>query len=298
MLVLLSNYLFKDIAAATAEEDEFILSVVHPHVEKVLRTFACKKVAFMREVLAVVQPLDDEAVMHLVLGLPMLGWAAVARGLMQRVLQPTATIEEFLEDREPRNAELIRGVKSSGDEELDRISFRKTLEEVAAGTMVGPFTDLSQVPVDDPAVARRHGIWEQHGDSEAPAVRNIDDLLMGEQNTTAGTWNSHRPTDVDALIAQCRAAIEALKQKRLRGWKSDFAKPYKQVPGAPVQVHLIVLVQWDPASGGTLVGKGGGEGGGGRGGGRGGRGQMLSSINSSNIGRNANERKPPKPKFD
>ena len=130
---------------------------------------------------------------------------------MNRTLPPTSSIDEFLSDREPRNASLIATVRSSGDSQLDRAAFDKTLAVAAAGTMLGPYTSLSHVPVDDPAVAVRKGIWEQHGDAEEASCRNIDDLLHGEQNGTAGTTTSHRPTDADSLIAQTRAVDEFLR---------------------------------------------------------------------------------------
>ena len=57
----------------------------------------------MGELAAVVKPEDDEAIMWLSLGLPMLGWAPAARGLMERNLPATASIDEWLADRIPRN---------------------------------------------------------------------------------------------------------------------------------------------------------------------------------------------------
>ena len=68
--------------------------------------------------------------------------------------------------------------------------------EIAAGTMVGPFVSLSDIPVEEPAVTIRRGIWEQHGDAEHPTVRNIDDLLFGEHNGTVAIVSSTRGGDL------------------------------------------------------------------------------------------------------
>ena len=77
---------------------------MRPDAARVLRAYACKKIAFMREIAAVAHPEDDGSAMLLALGLPMLGWAPPARGLMQRDIEPTTTIAEFMADRGPRNA--------------------------------------------------------------------------------------------------------------------------------------------------------------------------------------------------
>ena len=80
-------------------------------------------------------------------------------------------------------------------------------------------------------------------------MRNIDDLLLGEHNSTAGTVSSHRPTDVDGLVGQLRAVTLAKLLRKLRWWKSDFSKAYKQVPAPPNQMQWVVIVQWDPTTG-------------------------------------------------
>ena len=80
-----------------------------------------------------------------------------------------------------------------------------------------------------------------------PSEMSTDDLLFGEQNLCAGTCNAHKPTDVDALVAQGRAATETFRTSKLKGWKSDYSKAYKQVPNDPFQVFLFIICQWCPA---------------------------------------------------
>ena len=84
------------------------------------------------------------------------------------------------------------------------------------------------------------------GGAVEPIIRNIDDLLFGEQNTTAGYTHSHTPTDVDGLVAQARAIAEYSPSEPLVGWLSDFSKAYKQIPGDPQQLRDVVIAQFDP----------------------------------------------------
>ena len=97
------------------------------------------------------------------------------------------------------------------------------------------------------ALAPRCCIREVHGAAEVPSVRNIDNLVVGGQNSIAGTTAAHRPTDVDGLAAQTRADAEAYPEEDLQGWPSDFKGAFKQVPAVLLFLSLLVLVQYSPA---------------------------------------------------
>ena len=122
----------------------------------------------------------------------------------------------------------------------------KTQEEVDASVLHGPFHSVNEWPFIDPGITPRRGIWECHGDAEVPGVRNIDDLLFGEQTSFAGSTYSCRPTDIDASASQVQFAVKRSPNETLVGWSSYFSKAYKQVPGVPDQVADIVLAQYNP----------------------------------------------------
>ena len=84
-------------------------------------------------------------------------------------------------------------------------------------------------------LAPRKGIWEQRGGAIVPSVRNIDNLLLGGQNSCVGTTFAHRPTDVDMLVAQTGAVGCKYGNEAISGWPSDYKSAYKQVPGVPWQ---------------------------------------------------------------
>ena len=231
------------------KENNEIIERASRTVKAVLTSYKRKNIAFIREVCCVCGPNDLSAVVGMVVGLPMLGWAPPADGLMQRVKEPEQSIEKFVETRISRNMRLVAKASSSGDDVLDKESFQKTMDEVKAGVTVGPFESVEDVPFSSPCLCIRHGIWECHGSAESSTVRNIDDLLSSEQNSTCGTLHSHRPTDVDALVAQSRACAESTPRSKLLAWVSDFAKAFKQIPLDPEQVQYIVIVQYSPMSG-------------------------------------------------
>lgn len=239
----------QNLAAAYADEDKAILEYVHPYVRNVLCAYGVKTLAFMREVGDICGCLDDEAIIYLAIGLPLLGWAPPARGLMSRVRGPECCISDFLEKKSERNAKLIKRLGSSGDNEVDVAAFQKTMEEVKAGVLDGPYASLEATKLTHPCVVPRHGIVEMHGDAVEESIRNIDDLLAGEQNMTVGTLSAHRPTDADGLVAQTRASCERFPSYKLVAWKSDFSKAFKQIPFRPDQHDYVVVAQYSPAAG-------------------------------------------------
>ena len=236
------------LAEATRDEDIRIRELAHPSVRRVLEAYHPKNLAFMREIGYVCGCDDDEVVLRLFVGLPMVGWAPNARGLMRRTRPPLCTIPEWLDGRVARNRKLVHGIRGSGDYRLDYKAYQKTIDEVNQGTMQGPFYDIDAVPIDRPCIAPRVGIWEAHGSAVEPSVRNIDNLLLGEQNFTVGTRAAHRPTDADALVGQARVVADTFPDVELAGWCSDFAKAFKQIPADPQQVGYVVIAQWDPVS--------------------------------------------------
>ena len=227
-------------------DDAEMYDKMNPLVRTVLEAYLKKNISFMRELNFVINPVDFAAISCLVVGLPMIGWTFPAFGLMERLKPQTNSYEDWKADCASRNSLVVAAIQESGDPELDSKAFQKTLDEVEAKVLVGPFYSLEDIPCPNPGIAPRCGIWECHGEAELPEVRNIDNLLLGEQNSTTGSTHSHRPTDVDGLAAQCRAVSRARPGAKLAGWASDFAKAYKQVPGDPTQIEDVVLGQFDP----------------------------------------------------
>ena len=237
------------LAEACADENAELLKLCEPSVARVLQAFGTKNVALMREIAFVCDTNDISSPGLLLIGLPMLGWAPGADGLMPRLKPPLQSVEEFLQSREERNEKILNSIKASTDTELQAEAFRKTTDEVERGVLVGPYMAVEDIPLPDVALVPRHGIWEQHGEAVSPTVRCIDDMLVGEQNETVGTISSHRPTDPDALVAQVRAVRERYHALPLSGWPCDLKSAYKQVPNDPAKLKWCVIVIWSPKHG-------------------------------------------------
>ena len=162
----------RQLAEACADENDRLLSLCAPSVATVLRAFGVKNVVLMRELAFTCRSLDISSPAYLLIGLPMMGWARGAEGLMRRLKPPNCSIEEFLQTKDDRNSKILRSTKASSDPKLDEESYKKTLAEVDRGVLQGPFESLDAVPFRNVALVPRHGIWEQHGGATEQSCRN------------------------------------------------------------------------------------------------------------------------------
>ena len=152
------------LALATAGEDALFLDLV-PLIGKVLWAYTNKNVATMRELWFITQPPDYSAAAALCVGLPMLGWAPPAFGLMRRVKGPGKSYDDWKRGGGARDASIMHRLTGSNDVKLDARAFCKTMEETVSGVLLGPVYSLYEIPCECPGVAPRCGIWEQQGEA-------------------------------------------------------------------------------------------------------------------------------------
>jgi len=179
-----------------------------------------------------------------VLGLRMSGWAEPSSVLPVKVTVPSCDENTYITPTGENNRRVIESMGSSGDVNLDRASWEKSLKEFEVKTLLGPFS-LSEIP-DNVRLLPRRPIWETHGGKIEPSVRNIDDGLFGEQNDTVGLTSVHRPCSVDKLVSRGRQVSLRYPALQLSGFTSDFGGAYRQVPSDPHQSHLFGVTMWDP----------------------------------------------------
>merc|ERR1712159_129474 len=124
---------------------------------------------------------------------------------------------------------------STGDDELDRASWKKTLSEFEDGSLVGPYYSLDEVfqKWGQFRLLPRFPIWEQHGGATEPTCRNIDNGLLGGQNAFIGMQFTNRPADVDLFSGLIRAIMEAFPTSQLLGFTPDFKSAYRQCTANP-----------------------------------------------------------------
>jgi len=226
---------------ATAQEELLLVPRVHHWLRPLV---SARSICLMREISFVVQGPDFCFLADYVLGMPKLGWASHAPGATLRSSPPEASLASLSQDRDAHNNKLMQHAAPTGDGDLDAKSWAKSKAEFEAGALIGPFYDLDEchLPV---RLVTRFPIWECHGASAEWKCRNIDNMLDGGQNSTAGTQHVHIPATLDDLAAITRTMSEAFPDDALAGFPSDFAAAYRQATADPLQAHLCAIVTWD-----------------------------------------------------
>lgn len=114
----------------------------------------------------------------------------------------------------------------SGDPEIDRVVWAKTLEEVKMGWVIGPIED-EDVPSHHP-VSKRSGLLQKRG-----KVRLIDDCTESGVNTCVTTMESPILHTVDVASAAISfwfgACSESGRDLQLQVRTFDLASAYRQV---------------------------------------------------------------------
>jgi len=234
----------------TAHEDKLLLPRVHGWLQPLV---ASKSICLMREITFIVQGPDFNFLVDYVLGMPKLGWASHAPGAVVRGSPPEADMQSLSQGREEHNQKLLRQAAPTGDPELDKLSWKKSKAEFDAHALIGPFYSLEECPWPVRLVPR-FPIWECHGGAAEWKCRNIDNMLDGGQNATAGTQYAHIPATLDDLASITRSVSEAFPHEPLAGFPSDFAAAYRQATADPLQAHLCAIITWDHDSGRPVFG--------------------------------------------
>ena len=100
-------------------------------------------------------------------------------------------------------------------------AWRKTLEEVDAGTLVGSIK-LNDVP-DDYPLSKRFGI------QQGQKIRCIDDFTRSSTNSCVQTCESPKLHTLDVFGALCVMAMASTGERRKwKGWTFDLVGAYRQ----------------------------------------------------------------------
>ena len=114
-------------------------------------------IALVRELQLVAQLQDAAAPAGLVQGLPMLGQAAPARGLMRRYHLPLASIARWESGRVARNMAALESIHSSSDIDLDIAALEKPMVDIGRGVLLRLFEVAEDVVIGTACYVPRRG---------------------------------------------------------------------------------------------------------------------------------------------
>ena len=178
------------------------------------------------------------------------GFSLVGDSPMSSVLPPKlvpATIsKEDLHRQSDKASKALRYMtRSSGDDELDKGLWTKTLAEVDKGWMRGPLP-WDELPTGA-GVSRRFPL------SQSGKVRPIDDLSQSQVNSTVNTFEQATVDGPDVICSYATYLMRCLEAQGLdtclRGRSLDLASAYRQLAIADESLQHSYLSVYDPSSG-------------------------------------------------
>ena len=190
-------------------DDERILASMREDARYIMKT---KRIALLQKII------DDEGYVDTALpadlsrGFDLVGEILHAGGRLPAKLVPaTLPVEELKKNARRSRQAMQYGHGTSGDEDMDKQLYDKTLEERSKGWLAGP---LPWDELEDCAVvSRRFGLMQ------GAKLRPIDDYSMSSINATVTSKDQATADNVDTICAMFLNFIEGLND---RGRSSDL----------------------------------------------------------------------------
>ena len=230
-------------ALELAKEEESLKQTMDPWVS---RAAGNKRLLVFKEMLSTLGYPDLGVYDELVAGASLIG-DVDSTGMLPCKYVPALTTEKMLRE----NARLVRKKimhepGSSGDAEIDKAVWEKTLEEVSRGWLLGP---LEQADIEaDAPVSRRFGLVQKRG-----KVRLIDDYTESGINGCVTVCESPILHTVDIACAMLRFWFESCRTANrdpgLHTRTFDLTSAYRQIGLNKLGRRYSYLRVFDPSEG-------------------------------------------------
>ena len=198
---------------------------------------APKRILLWAEMLKEANYPDMGVVNELIYGTELVG-SVPASGIFEAKVKPAEmSVEQLRSMSFADRVNFFYSSRSSGDDEVDKIVYEKTLEEVSSGRAVGPISlgDLPQQCV----LSRWFGLRQPN------KIRLIDDLSGSLINAIVQTVESPKPHTTDVVAS---VVLELLKQSRsdVVGRAFDLKSAYRQLGIHPNSLWAAFVVVFNP----------------------------------------------------
>ena len=217
------------------ESDERSLKASMPeHLRKILSP---KRLLVFREMLAELDYPDQGVFDEIACGTGLAG-SVPDSGLFEKVFRPCEITEEQLKSGAEHNSKSIfYSCRGSGDQDVDKVVYEKTIEEVNSGWLRGPF-EISSLP-SDAIINRRFGLKQPN------KVRLIDDFSGSLVNSTVQSFGSPKPHSTD-VIASVVLSLLSCRDKNFVGRAYDLKSAYRQLGVRQDSLWASFIVVFNP----------------------------------------------------
>ena len=220
----------------SSEEDNFKKSLA-PHLQHILQP---KRLLLLKEIVHEEGYPDKGVFDELAFGTELIG-TVPQTGVFEQSFKPALqTKSELIEQSRASNLAIFHSVRSSGDSEVDKTVFEKTLEERDAGWLRGPI-DFSELG-SDCVLSRRFGLRQPN------KIRLIDDLSKSGINSTVQTPEAPKPHSTEVVASLVLALLLGSKGRGALGKTFDLKAAYRQLGISPHSLSFSFIACFDPVS--------------------------------------------------
>ena len=201
------------------DESEF-KSCMPEHLRDILKP---KRLLLWKEMLSDIGYKDMGVFDEVVEGTNLLGQVPLT-GLYPQTFKPAkASPEEVIKNAAATRSAILGAVRAQGD--VDAEVRRKSLEEIEAGWLHGPFqpNDLEH----DALISRRFGL--QQGTGDDTKVRLIDDMSASLVNSAVQVCESLQPHTIDVLGCLLLECLDKFPREKFLGRSYDLKAAYRQL---------------------------------------------------------------------
>ena len=204
-------------------EDQVLLGHMRPEMQAVLKT---KRISLLKRIIHDEGYMDETLADDIANGFNLVGEIPGAGGrLPPKFVPATLAVSELIANSARARKAIQFGKLTSGDDHMDLELYKKTLDEVERGWLLGPVPWEELEPYA--TVSKRFGI------QQGPKLRPIDDYSMSSVNATVSSRDQATADNVDTI---CAMMLQFMDMLQLNGRSSsiearsfDLAAAYRQL---------------------------------------------------------------------
>ena len=221
-------------SAQLKDKESALKESMPEHLKKILGP---KRLLLLAEILEEEGYPDKDVFSEIALGTELAGQVPCA-GVFDKCFRPAEmSMDQLIAGASASHKEIFRSVRSSGDDEVDRAVFDKTLEERDAGWLRGPI-EFREVP-EGAILSRRFGL------KQPSKVRLIDDLSASSINKTVQCSETSRPHTTDVIASVALGLLERCHGEVL-GKTFDLKAAYRQLGIHKDSLSFSYIACFDP----------------------------------------------------
>ena len=221
-------------SAQLKDKESALKESMPEHLKKILGP---KRLLLLAEILEEEGYPDKDVFSEIALGTELAGQVPCT-GVFDKCFRPAEmSMDQLIAGASASNKEIFRSVRSSGDDEVDRTVFDKTLEERDAGWLRGPI-EFRELP-EGAILSRRFGLKQPN------KVRLIDDLSASSINKTVQCSETPRPHTTDVIASVALGLLERCHGEVL-GKTFDLKAAYRQLGIHKDSLSFSYIACFDP----------------------------------------------------